>query len=106
MAGVRRHSALRWCSWKSSQELKVVRFRLRGTDDDIDRVLAPAEFVEPPQPGRVGPSVLSEVDLTELHDVHDSEDRRMKPSGAAFTRGCGRGASDGTEVLHVWAGTL
>lgn len=85
-----------------------IEFTLRGTADAIDRVLAQAEFVEPPQRGveAVRISLLPEADLTGLGNLRNSQDRRVKPSGDVFSRAYIRGTTaDGTDVLHGYSST-
>lgn len=81
----------------------LVMFALQGTPEDIDRVLAAAEFsgkalaVSPPRP-------LAGFDLTTLTDSWFGVDEWENSSGRIINRSVFRGTTpEGKDLIHVWA---
>lgn len=110
---------LRWAGFGDVSELQLVAideetgidslvsFALRGSPDQIDRVLAAADFSGKEELGmQVFQTPLDGVDLDSLTDVRSGRDRWVNASGQTVSRVYVRGGTaDGDELIHVWAFT-
>jgi len=82
----------------------LVKFALQGTPEDIDRVLAAAEFTSPKTFAYSTPRPLAGFDLTTLTDSWFGGDEWENSSGRIIDRSVFRGTTpEGKDLIHVWA---
>lgn len=106
-AGFRETSGLRPLGFDQVWGIdRLVKFALHGAADDVDRALAAAGVTAPATPGLAVFQVpLPGFDLAALQNPRTIEDRWTHPSGQTIHRRLVRGASEGDDVIHVWAFT-